>query len=182
MVVFFVGLGVFNAVTTWIEDILKPRNFSSMQAGLAGGIMIIGGILGAVIIPPLSDKMRKRTPIIVLALIGTIPGLLGITFFTNFFLLLSSCFLLGFCLLSAGPVGFQYGAELAYPAPEGTSNGLLLLMGQLAGIMFIFGMDFLRSPGSGSMTKSMLIMIGFVIVSALLSTRLKESELLADNS
>ena len=30
----FVGLGMFNAVTTWIEDVVAPRGFSSEQAGL----------------------------------------------------------------------------------------------------------------------------------------------------
>jgi hypothetical protein len=32
MTIFFVGLGVFNAVTTWIEDIVRPRGFSIIQA------------------------------------------------------------------------------------------------------------------------------------------------------
>jgi hypothetical protein len=30
----------------------------------------------------------------------------------------------GFALLSAGPIGFQYGAEIARPTPEGTANGV----------------------------------------------------------
>ena len=46
LAVFFVGLGVFNAATTWIEQILSPRGFSATQAGDAGGLMILGGILG----------------------------------------------------------------------------------------------------------------------------------------
>jgi len=29
MVVFFMGLGTFNAVSTWIENIVSPRGFSS---------------------------------------------------------------------------------------------------------------------------------------------------------
>ena len=43
VVVFFIGLGVFNSITTWIEDILSPRGFSSAQAGIAGGLMVVGG-------------------------------------------------------------------------------------------------------------------------------------------
>ena len=45
MVIFFIGLGVFNSVTTWIEDILRPRGFSATQAGITGGLMILGGII-----------------------------------------------------------------------------------------------------------------------------------------
>ncbi len=51
MLIFFIGLGVFNAVTTWIENILGPRGFTAEQAGITGGLMIVGGIFGALIIP-----------------------------------------------------------------------------------------------------------------------------------
>jgi len=60
----------------------------------------------------------------------------------------------------SGPIGFQYGAEITYPASEGTSNGMLLLMGQISGIAFIFGMDSLKSQSTGSMTRSLIFLIG----------------------
>jgi MFS family permease len=180
MVIFFVGLGIFNGVTTWIEEIIKPRGFSITQAGLTGGLMILGGVLGAVIFPPLSDRYRKRTPFIFFALAGATLGLVGITFVTNYWFLLGSAFVLGFFLLSAGPIGFQYGAEIANPAPEGTSNGLLLLMGQISGIIFIFAMDGFKSPITGSMSASLIVLIGLMVISLLLSTRLKESTMIVE--
>lgn len=175
MLIFFVGLGTFNGVTTWIEDIVSPRGFSITQAGLIGGLMVIGGIIGALVLPSLSDRYRKRTPFLVLAVLGATLGLVGITYATGYWLLLASAFVLGFFLLSAGPIGFQYGAEIAYPAPEGTSTGLLLLMGQISGIVFIFGMDSFKSPGTGSMTPSLVVLIGLMVLSLLLCTRLRES-------
>lgn len=175
MLIFFVGLGTFNGVTTWIEDIVSPRGFSITQAGLIGGLMIIGGIIGALVLPSLSDRYRKRTPFLVLAVLGATLGLVGITYATGYWLLLASAFVLGFFLLSAGPIGFQYGAEIAYPAPEGTSTGLLLLMGQISGIVFIFGMDSFKSPGTGSMAPSLVVLIGLMVLSLLLCTRLRES-------
>ena len=183
LVIFFVGLGVFNAVTTWIEDIVRPRGFSIIQAGNIGGLMIVGGIIGAVVIPMLSDHYRKRTPYILVGMIGAILGLVGITFVASYWLLLLSAFVFGFFLLSAGPVGFQYGAEITHPTPEGTSNGLLLLMGQISGIIFILGMDIFKSPGTGSMTMPLLVMIGLMILSLLFAARLKETTtFLTDNS
>jgi len=179
MVIFFIGLGVFNAVTTWIEDILRPRGFSATQAGITGGIMIIGGIIGALFIPILSDKYRRRTPFIIIALTGATLGLTGITFATSYWLLLTSGMVLGFFLLSSGPIGFQYGAEITYPASEGTSNGMLLLMGQVSGIAFIFGMDSFKSSLTGSMTRSLVLMIGLMVLSILMSFRLKESKILS---
>jgi hypothetical protein len=90
-------------------------------------------------------------------------------------LLLISAFIFGFFLLSAGPIGFQYGAEVTHPTPEGTSNGLLLLMGQISGILFIFGMDSFKSPLTGSMTMPLVVLIGLMLLSLLFCTRLKDT-------
>jgi cyanate permease len=181
MLIFFIGLGVFNAVTTWIENILGPRGFTAEQAGITGGLMIIGGIFGALIIPMLSDRRKKRIPFILIALAGSTLGLAGITFATNYPLLLVSGTLFGFFLLSSGPIGFQYGAEVTYPVSEGTSNGFLLMMGQVSGIAFIFGMDAFKAAGTGSMTRPLIIMTGLMLVSFICSTRLRESALLTGN-
>lgn len=178
MFIFFIGLGVFNAVTTWIENILRPRGFSSVQAGMTGGLMIAGGILGALILPILSDHYRKRTPFIMIALAGATISLIGITVATNYFLVLMSGMAFGFFLLSSGPVGFQYGAEITYPVSEGTSNGFLLLAGQISGILFIFGMDRFKSSSTGSMTIPLVVLIIMMAVSFLSSTRIRESLLL----
>jgi sugar phosphate permease len=178
MLIFFIGLGVFNGVTTWIEDIVKPRGFSVIQAGMTGGFMILGGIFGAIILPILSDHYRKRTPFITVALAGAILGLAGITFATSYWLLLASGIVLGFFLLSAGPIGFQYGAEITFPASEGASNGMLILMGQISGIVFIFCMNSFKSALTSSMTRPLIILIGFMLLCTFLSTRLKESTLI----
>lgn len=178
MAIFFVGLGAFNAITTWIEQILAPNGFSVTQAGDAGGLMIFGGILGAVILPLLSDKSRRRVPFILIAVVGATIGLAGITYVTGYALLLVFSFIFGFFLLSAGPIGFEYGAEITYPAPEGTSNGLLLLMGQVSGIIFILGMDAFKAPDTGSMTMPLLVLVTLLIVCFILGVQLKEAKTL----
>lgn len=181
LVIFFIGLGMFNSVSTWIENIVRSRGFTISQAGMLGGLMLIGGVVGAVAMPILSDKLRKRKIFILVALIGLIPGLAGMTFFGSYLPLLVSGFVFGFFLLSAGPIGFQYGAEITYPAPEGTSNNLLLVTGQISGIVFIFGMDVLKSPVTGSMTTSLMLLMVLAIASIFLCTMLKESPV-ADRS
>ena len=175
LILFFVGLGVFNAVTTWVEDIVRPRGFSVIQAGNIGGLMIFGGILGAIIMPILSDRSGKRTPFLRAIVGGSILGLMGITFAQGYWLLLLSAFVFGFFLLSAGPLGFQYGAEITYPAPEGTSNGLMLLVGQISGIIFILAMDIFKNPVTGSMSGPLSVLIGFMFIALVLSTGLKEA-------
>jgi cyanate permease len=178
LVIFFIGLGVFNSVTTWIEDILRPRGFSILQAGIIGGVMVLGGILGALVVPLLSDRYRRRVPFILISLVMATLGLVGIVFLGSYSLLLLSAFVMGFFLLSAGPIGFQYGAEITFPAPEGTSNGMLLLMGQISGILFILAMDLFKDPATGSMTASLLVLTVLMVIGLLLATRLKEAQLL----
>jgi len=176
-IVFFFGLGIFNSVTTWIENIVSPRGFTAVQAGITGGTMIAGGILGAFIMPMLSDWKKKRVPFIIIALAGATVCLAGITFVTDYSLLIASGIGFGFFLLSSGPIGFQYGAEITYPVSEGTSNGFLLLAGQISGIAMIFGMDSFKSVETGSMTRPLVVMISCLAVGLLLSTRLKESSI-----
>ena len=174
LIFFFIALGIFNAVTTWIEQIISPRGFTITEAGIAGSLMMIGGIVGASILPVLSDKMRKRKIFIVIACIGAIPGLAGLTFAGNYWMLLASCTIFGFFLMAGGPVCYQYCAEISYPAPEATSQGLLMLAGQISGIIFIFGMDIL-TPSGAPKTPAMLVFLALMIANVFLILRTKES-------
>ena len=65
---------------------------------------------------------------------------LALTFATSSALLFGSAALMGFFLVSALPIGMQYAAEITYPTPEGTSNGLIQLFGQAA-VVFVFIME-----------------------------------------
>ncbi len=178
LTLFFVGLGMFNAISTWIEQVVEPRGFDSEQAGMAGAALVMGGILGAAVLSVLSDRLRRRKPFLVLAVAGMAPGLVGMTFAAGYPLLLASSFVFGFFLMSAYPVGFQYSAEVSYPAPEATSQGLLVMAGQISGILFILGMDALRSGADDSMTGSMVVFIVLTALVIALSLFLRESAMI----
>jgi MFS family permease len=170
----FVGLGIFNGVTTWVENIIRPRGFTPTDAGTLGALMLVGGVLGAVVIPPFSDKQRKRQPYILLGLILAIPGLLGLAFAASSWLLFASAFAMGFFLVSTSPIGMQYAAEVTQPTPEGTSNGLIQLFGQ-ASVAFVYIMEALKTS-DGSFTPALLLAIGLLVVSALIVTQMKDPQ------
>jgi MFS family permease len=173
LLMFFVGLGLFNAVSTVIDQICQIKGLTVDQTGLVGGMMLIAGIFGALILPQLSDRLRKRKLFVVIAMLGMTPGLIGLTVFTDYMLLLISSFVFGFFLLGAGaPVGFQYAAEVSSPAPESTSQGLLLLVGQVSGILFIVGMNWF------GMISSMFVFIVFALLTIFISSVLNESSLI----
>ncbi len=175
LMVSFIGMGIFNGINTWVENILRPRGFTPTDAGTLGALMLIGGILGAVVIPPFSDKQRKRQPFLLLGIALALPGLIGLTFAASLWLLMVSAFFLGFFLVSTSPIGMQYAAEITYPTPEGTSNGLIQLFGQ-ASVVFVYVMEAMKSP-DGSFTPALLLACGLMILSLFIVTRLKDAQI-----
>jgi MFS family permease len=179
LLVSFIGLGIFNGITTWIESIIRPRGFSPTDAGTLGALMIIGGVIGAVVIPAFSDKYRKRQLFLFISFTGAIPGLIGMTFATSAVLLFVSAFVLGFFLISAMPIAMQYASEVTQPTPEGTSNGLIQLFGQGA-VVFVYIMEAMKSA-DGSFTPSLLLALGFLIVSLFSVSQMKDPQQLVQN-
>ena len=173
LVVSFIGMGIFNGVSTWIENIIRPRGFTPTDAGVLGAVMLFGGLLGAVIVSSFSDRLHRRKPFLLLGFLMAVPGLIGITYATSFWLLLVSAFVLGFFLISTSPVGMQYCAEITQPTPEGTSNGLIQLFGQ-ASVVFVYLMEALKDP-SGAFTPALLAAVLIVLVSCVILLQLNDS-------
>jgi MFS family permease len=178
LAVSFIGLGLFNGMTTWVEAIIRPRGFTPTEAGTLGALMLIGGIIGAVVIPPFSDRSHKRKKFLLIGILAAIPGLIGVTFATKemAWLLYVSAFVMGFFITSTSPIGMQYAAEITQPTPEGTSNGLIQLFGQ-ASVVFVYLMSALKAP-DGSFTPALLMLVGLLVLCAFLITRLKDPEYL----
>ncbi|MDC7126693.1 MAG: MFS transporter [Spirochaetales bacterium] len=182
LILFFIGLGIFNAVSSMVDSISASLGVDDSD-GLIGVFMLGGGVIGALVLPILSDKFRKRKIFLVLGLGGMLPGVLGLAFADAitataggaYTLALIASFILGFFVMSAGPIGFQYAAEVSFPAPESTSQGLMLLVGQISGLIFVAGMT----------VKDNLYLKGFMelfvvlsVIALILVTRLRESPMI----
>jgi MFS family permease len=174
LAVAFVGMGIFNGVSTWIEAIVHPRGFTSEQAGVLGAVMLVGGLFGAIVIPQLSDKQRKRQRYLLLGNALAIPGIAGLAFAQSFPALVVSSAGLGFFLVSTLPVGMQYAAEITRPTPEGTSAGLIQLFGQGA-VVFVYLMGAMRTS-SGAFTPSLVLAMVLMLVAVALVTRLRDPQ------
>jgi len=174
LAVVFIGMGIFNGITTWVETIIRPRGYAPTEAGTLGALMLIGGLLGAVVMPAISDKLHKRQPFMLLGMALAIPGLIGLAFASTYWVLIVSAFSLGFFLVSPFPIGLQYAAEVTNPTPEGTSNGLIQLFGQTS-VVFVYIMGAMQLA-DGSFTPSMILAIGLMVVNVLLITQMKDPQ------
>jgi len=174
LLISFIGMGIFNGVLTWIENIIRPRGFNPIQAGTLGALILVGGILGALIMPIFSDRKKKRVPFIFLGFLLCIPGLVGLTFAKNEYLLYISGFFMGFFLVSASPIGMQYAAEITRPTPEGTSNGIIQFFGQ-ASVVFVYLMEALKTK-NGSFTPAILLALLLMFLSLIFIIFLKDPD------
>ncbi len=186
IILFFVGLGIFNAISSMTDSISEHAGVKDSD-GLIGGLMLIGGIIGAIVLPILSDKYRKRKLFLVICLAGMVPGVFGLSFAGDlglspeniYLLLLASSFIIGFFVMSAGPIGFQYAAEVSYPAPESASQGTLLWIGQISGILFVSGMSIDNHSHLGSFLVWFAILSVFSLIAVFF---LKESILISSEN
>jgi len=169
----FIVMGAFNGVTTWVEQIIQPRGFSPTDAGVMGALMLVAGIIGAVVLSALSDRRGKRVRFLVLALVATVPGMLGIAFVSSIWLLYAFAAVLGFFLVAVLPIGMQYSAEITNPTPEGTSNGLIQLCGQVS-VVYVYMMAALRTA-DGSYTVSLVLSAVLLAGGALVVSRLRDA-------
>ncbi len=166
LVLFAIGLGIFNALSSMVDAVAAHIGVVDSD-GLIGTVMIGAGIVGALVLPILSDVIGRRKPFLVLCMGGMVPGIAGLalagricpTPSSAYAMALVSSGILGFFVMAAGPIGFEYAAEIGRPAPESTSQGLLLLVGQATGIalMAVMGAKGLMGPS----------LISFIALSAI---------------
>ncbi len=135
---FFAGVGGFTAIMTWLEEMLNSLHEISMdKAGIAGGLMIIGGVIGSIAIPAISDKIKKIKPFILadLAIGAIMLYLIGVT--EGFLLIAAICFVTGFFLMSALPLVLEISSRIAGPGMEGRASSMLWFFSQLGSMILI---------------------------------------------
>jgi MFS family permease len=173
LVLFTVGLGMFNAISTCIDQICEAKGLDTDQTGMVGAAQLIAGIVGGVVLPIVSDRLKRRRGILIVCMLGALPGLLGLAWARDFASLVIASGVVGFFMLGGGaPIGFQYAAEVSYPAPESTSQGLLLMLGQASGIALIIAMN------AFGMAPSLWAYVVLGVAIAGLAFRLRESPLM----
>jgi cyanate permease len=174
LLVWFITLGAWNALMTWVEQMIAPRGFSSVEAGAVGAAMQAAGIAGCLVLPFLSERLRKRKLFLLMSCLSLLVALAGFAFASSYGILLAAVACYGFFGMGGSAVSYQYATEVSYPVPEATCQGLLIWAGQISGILFIYGMDVFRTP-SGAMTPSLVGLMALCVLTFLVLLGMKES-------
>ena len=167
VVIFFLAMGIFNMITTYIELIVIPRGYNSIFAGILGMLIIIGGIVGTILISVLSDKLNQRKNIMIISLIIATFSLLIFSFSFNSLLLMISSFFFGFGLMGATPIALEYSVDATKPVPEASSNGILMMTGSIGGIVLIISLENVKISGDyfpGLIIQTIFLLICVVLV------------------
>jgi len=171
----FISIGIFNTLLTLLETILLPRGITSSQAGVIGTVFVLAGIIGAVVLPIISDTLHKRTIFFVGNVALLIPIYLAFTFVPNYLLLNILAGAAGFLTMGVAPILFQHGTEVAYPLPEGSSLGVILLMGQISGALFVYLFDLMQ--GVSGPVVPMVCIVVLTIIELPVALKMQESKL-----
>jgi predicted MFS family arabinose efflux permease len=132
----FIGMGVYNAVATWLQPVLA--NFG--QGGAAGNLIAVltaGGIVGAAILPPVVAARDRRRPMLVIALVVSAIAFAATDLRHDIAWLVVWLFAAGFVLMSCLPVVLDWSAVHAGRAREGAAAGFLLMAGNLGGVVLV---------------------------------------------
>jgi predicted MFS family arabinose efflux permease len=168
------ALGYFNGLTTFIELILAEKNISPEDSGLIAAVMILGGILGAVMVPLVSDKVGKRKPFILLAafsaLVLTYPLLQGGAL--GWLMTLAAG--LGFLFLPGYALLLSHAERVAGVSLAGTATGLLMIGGNAGAVLVILGMQTLHGI-SGTWQTAVWGCMGILVLALCIAFLLRDN-------
>jgi len=146
---FCLGLGLFTALLTFINQIVLPYGYSNDDAGTLGGGLLFTGLVGAAIVSQILERTKAYETTLKT---GFFCCLFAIMFMItqlkpdNFFWLCFSFCIMGFALLPMLPTVIENTAECTYPdVTEDLSVGLLFMGGNVVGIAITMVLETLLS-------------------------------------
>ncbi|KAL4921739.1 major facilitator superfamily domain-containing protein [Aspergillus aurantiobrunneus] len=149
LIPFGVYVGFFNSVSSLLNQILSPYNFSETDAGIAGGMLIVVGLISSAILSPITDRykhylgtIRTLVPIVAISYIALIfapPSPAGIA---PSYVIMA---ILGASSFGLLPVVLEYLVEITYPFSPEIGSTICWTAGQLLGAVFILAQDALKA-------------------------------------
>lgn len=152
LIPFAVLVGLFNSISSLLNQMLEPFGFSETAAGIAGAILIVVGLVSAAITSPIIDRYKFY-----LTSIKFFVPLVGLSFlafvwappsqsFAAVYIILAIC---GAASFSLTPLALEYVCEITYPVSPEVTSTICWSGGQLLGGIFILVSDNLTDGPEG---------------------------------
>ncbi len=167
-VVAALGLGFFNGLTTWLEPILAPNGLDAVKAGAVGGVLIVGGIFGAIAVPALSDLVRQRKPFLIGSVALSLLVLPAVCEARDEAVVMGAAFALGFFFLPAFALLLDMCGAVAGEAAAGSATGLLMLFGNGGGVLVIIAMGLVKGDAP-TFERAVYLLYGVVALGLVLA-------------
>jgi len=132
----FIGIGVFNAVATWLDSILTHFGHGGASGPLIA-VMTVAGIAGGALLPGIVAQRNQRRGMLTIALVVTAAAFALIAVVHNPAVDGLVVAASGFFLLAGLPVVLDWSELDAGPERAGGAAGFLLLSGNLGGVILV---------------------------------------------
>jgi cyanate permease len=130
----FVGFGIFVALATWLQTLLAPSGVSETEAGGLLVAMVIAGVIGCAVLPPVvARRGAERSFMRAAALTGCV-GCVGLGVVPWLGGQAALIVAMGLLLLPALPIILTAAERLAGPS-AGTAGAIVWMAGNLGGLV-----------------------------------------------
>jgi predicted MFS family arabinose efflux permease len=145
-VLLLVGVGVFNALATWLDPVMAGFGYDGVGGPLVA-VTTLAGIVGAAVLPGPAATRGRRRDVLLLATLLTLAvfGLLTLLHTPVWAGALLA--VLGFVLLAGLPVALEWSEVHVGAARAGVATGVLLMAGNLGGVVLVLAVQpFVGAP------------------------------------
>jgi len=169
---FSIGLAVFNGLLTVIDQWLSPFGYSEGQSGIAGGTLILSGLVGAAAAGVLLDSYHCYRSLLKGCFVCAFFALIFMCAMLredNYPLLLFSFAAMGFFTLPILPGIIENAVECTHPVPEESSSGLLFGCGNVLGIgVTLLLAEMVKTTKNHPYTRANIFLVGCIAACVLI--------------
>jgi predicted MFS family arabinose efflux permease len=171
----FLGIGVFVALSTWLQPILHVDGISATAAGAMLAGMLLAGTIGCGIVPALVARRGAERSYLLLVVVW-VAGCCGLLAAVHPVLAADAVLIaaLGFVLLASLPVILEL-TERRMGALGGVATGFLLLAGNAGGLIVAVLVDLVVGvPVAAFLLLAIVALCGLPAARRVSSARLRE--------
>lgn len=161
------GFGVFVALTTWLQALLEPRGVSASTAGVLLIVMVVAGVAGSVVVPPVAAARGAERAVLGVSLVLAATGTAALAVVHPLWAEGAALAVVGLVLLATMPVVLEVVEHRAGPA-SGTAASLLWMSGNAGGLV-VTGVvaTLLHHPAGAFLVLGAVALLGLPILARL---------------